>query len=750
MSAPPVFVSATSRDLGTARRAVFDALTTLGIPAVEQTHFPPDYQTIRDMLRAKIAGCGSVVHVAGRMYGGEPAPATGEPRRSYTQLEVDIADELGKPVFVFLAVDGFPFDDHPPEPDDLRQLQRDHHARLRGRPQKWEEVSSVHHLLYRVAVTPFPGLRRFADPHKPRNLPFDSLGDLFKGRDEFLLALWRSLEREPGRAAAVVAKQAIHGLGGVGKTRLAIEYAHRFADRYSALLFVSADGESALRAGLAGLCGPAVLNLPELEVRYTPGSPNLSEWQRRVEEEEVRAAAAVRWLVANPGWLLILDNVDAPEAARAVRELLPRVPGGHAVITSRLDRWWAGVQPLPLDVLGTGPAASYLLDRTRDGRRPTPTDPVDAAGLAADLGGLAVALEQAAGYVVANAESLAGYRAVLAGSAGLLDWHDDLLMEYPRPLAATWQTTVERLSAGGRGLLNVLAWLAPDPIPVDLVLASPAGDRAGGTRFDPGNGLEELTRYSLVKRSADKSAVTVHRLVQAVTRFRTPESDRRGWIEQAVRMMNRFVAGRTPGGGDRPPDAAVSAHGPSVLGHAGEAGIAADPAGRLLNEAGVFLLACGLRTSARAAPTHEPMFRYALAAAERGYGPDHPEAAVALNNLAWLLRSAGRPAAAEPLYRRALAIDERASGPHGPEAAVDLNNLAELLRDTGRAGEAGPLYARAVGILHHSRAADGHAHLNRAVALANYRLFLAERGLSEAEIVRRLADELGPDYDPAG
>ena len=97
---PRVFISATSRDLGSYRRAVSDVLVTLNALPVHQDHFPPDYRTVMEMLRARIASCDAVICLVGSVYGQEPLTrAADQPRRSYTQMEYEIAVELNKPVF---------------------------------------------------------------------------------------------------------------------------------------------------------------------------------------------------------------------------------------------------------------------------------------------------------------------------------------------------------------------------------------------------------------------------------------------------------------------------------------------------------------------------------------------------------------------------------------------------------------------------------------------------------------------------
>jgi tetratricopeptide (TPR) repeat protein len=138
----------------------------------------------------------------------------------------------------------------------------------------------------------------------------------------------------------------------------------------------------------------------------------------------------------------------------------------------------------------------------------------------------------------------------------------------------------------------------------------------------------------------------------------------------------------------------------------------------------------------------EPLYRRALAIDESSYGPDHPNVAIRLNNLAGLLQDTNRLSEAEPLFRRALAIAEKSYGPDHPEVATDLNNLAGLLRATNRLREAEPLYQRALGILVHFTRATGHQHPNFEATRANYVQALTELGRSEAEIEAALRSVL--------
>jgi tetratricopeptide (TPR) repeat protein len=126
-----VFISAVSRELGSVRKLVKKGLEDNDYHAVEQDNFPPDYRDLVDKLRERIASCDAVVHIAGHCFGAEPPQRPdGTPRRSDTQMEYDLAVELGKPVYVFLTADRFPTDPHEPEDEAQTRLQSEHRQRL--------------------------------------------------------------------------------------------------------------------------------------------------------------------------------------------------------------------------------------------------------------------------------------------------------------------------------------------------------------------------------------------------------------------------------------------------------------------------------------------------------------------------------------------------------------------------------------------------------------------------------------------
>jgi len=125
---PDVFISATSADLKSIRSIIKDTLLDKDYFPVEQSHFAPDYRSVKEMLYEKLKKCHALIHVVGLRYGAEPQNREDfEPRRSYTQMEYHIAKELGLKIYTFICPDSFPFDENvKPESPELQELQKEH------------------------------------------------------------------------------------------------------------------------------------------------------------------------------------------------------------------------------------------------------------------------------------------------------------------------------------------------------------------------------------------------------------------------------------------------------------------------------------------------------------------------------------------------------------------------------------------------------------------------------------------------
>lgn len=708
---PKIFISSTSQDLRSYRAVVTEWAKANGHEAVVMDEFPvaSDHTTIVQLLREQLDPCDAIIHLAGLYYGFEPTNRPdGVPRRSYTQLELGLAKDHGRQVFRFIARPGYEPDNEYSQSEEEADLQRQHRSRLMDGDKPFHEFTShdeLRSLLCRIDIK--------STLRKPQNLPV--VGSLFKGRDDFIEQLRSVLVNKPTHSAAVTAKQAIHGLGGVGKTRVAVEYARQFQHDYTALLFVTADSPANLDRNLANLCGALVLNLPE----------------QQEPKQELQVAAAVRWLRENSGWLLIVDNVDTPEAAEATEELLKRLNTGHVVVTSRLSEWGHALEELSLDVITEIAATEFLLERTNLKRKPEPTDYDHALSLAKDLGQLPLALEQAGAFIVKHRGGFHDYHIRWkTQEAKVLEWHDKRTMKYPASVATTWQTSFDLLSEDGRSLLNVLCWLAPDPIPLKMVQSLSAFE--GEDTIDIENGIANLADYSLVKWSGKGlNCVVVHRLVEEITRYRLPLAESPLWVKRALHMVNTFV--------DTSPEDLESwktiytpcgSHIKAVSHHADLHRISA-PTTRLMSSLARYYNRRGEFAEA------EPLMRRTLSIDEENADAVPRELAISVSDLGQLLAKTNRPKEAEPLLRRALSINEKHYGRDHSEIVNDLNRLGGLYYDTNRMEEAERLYRRALRIEEHCPAPDG---LSATTTQNNLALLLqATNRHREAEPLIRLA-----------
>jgi tetratricopeptide (TPR) repeat protein len=769
-----VFLSAVSSAFASARGALANDLQAHDVSVRIQRSFRHDdaAETLLHKLRNYIERCDVVVCLVGTRSGsGFPVAAeaaafpgilpAGMTEASYTQWEFFFARHFKRRCLVYFATADFR-PDAAAAAEDRPDLQAAFMAHVRSLGLQWTPVGGVHEFraeaMKDLLKAPLPPAltERLTERLAQRVilLPYPSLGTLFKGRDTFMQRLRASLTRPEGGTAAI-AGRAVHGLGGVGKTRAAVEYAWAHRADYCALALLDAETPEKLHSGIAALVGP--LRLPE----------------RTVPEEAARMEAALAWLNANPGWFLILDNIDSEPALDAANRLLGRLEGGHVVLTSRLSSGFSrGVERLDLDILTLDDAAAFLLEATGAGRRKAADDSAQARTLAGVLGQLALALEMAAATIEARGLGFAGYRTLWQGNrARVVGWADQKITGYHHAVAETWRTSVDQLSEAGRHLLERLAFLAPDPVPESLLEVPVPGAEA----VDTAAALDDLAAYSLVRRDIDSGTLLVHRLVQDVTRRGLDAAgtttarltEALGWIDAAftgdpqdVRTWERLdplaphaeaVAENADAAGIAEPTrqvmgqidmlfAAKALHGRAEVWSRRALAIAesnfqpADPriAIRLNN------LAQLLRDTNRLGEA-EPLMRRALGIDEASYGRDHPNVAIRLNNLAGLLRATNRLGEAEPLYRRALGIDEASYGRDDPALAIRLNNLAQLLRDTNRLGEAEPLMRRALAIFCALEAAIGRSHPSRGIAQGNHAGLLAAMGKSEAEICAAIA-----------
>ena len=471
------------------------------------------------------------------------------------------------------------------------------------------------------------------------------------GREELLTGLDVRLSGGDGPGPRIVV---LSGLGGAGKTSVAVEYAHRHLAEVGVAWQFTAEDPAVLAAGFGELAAQL-------------GARDLLDARDPVASVHgVLAALGV-------GWLLVFDN--APDRA-SVQTFVPPAGRGRVLVTSR-DPFWPPGQVLEVAVLGREVAAGFLVSRTGDADRRA------ALELADELGGLPLALEQAAAYIQATGNSLAGYLESLRRR------RPEMLARgeptgYGSTVAATWSLAFGRLeqsAPGAAGLLRLLACCAPEAVPLRLLLQPREGlaDQLGQDvapvlvpllhdQLAAGDAVAALRRYSLVSPPAD-GVVSVHRLVQAVTLDQMPADLAAAWRQAAAAVIEDAIPGDTDQPGLWPICAALLPHARVAL--------ADDSAGmaRIAN----YLGSSGSYAAAR------DLQRRILDARERVLGPEDPDTLAARHQLARWTGQAGDAAGARDLLAELLPVRERVLGPEHPDTLTTRQHVA---RWTGEAGDA--------------------------------------------------------------
>jgi len=565
------------------------------------------------------------------------------------------------------------------------------------------------------------------------NVPYPR-NPYFTGREDILKKLYDTFRT--GNTAAITQPQAISGLGGIGKTQSAVEYSYRYHNDYWAVLWVRSDTRQLLVSDFVVVAG--LLKLQEKDVQ---------DLNRVVE-------AVKLWLKEHRDWLLILDNADD---LAMVREFVPPVFGGHTLLTTRAQAMGRLAHRIEIEKMEPEEGALFLLRRACI---IVESDVLDKASeaernkakeISQEMDGLPLALDQAGAYIEETACGLADYLDLYQKhGATLLKRRGGLVADHPEPVATTWSLSfekVEQANPAAAELLRLCAFLAPDAIPEEIITKGapdlgPVLRPVAADPFELNAAIEELHKFSLVKRDPDVKTLTIHRLVQAVLKQSLNEQTQHEWAERTVRAVNRAFPDVT--------DVMLREQCERYLPHAlvcatviKEYSIEFAEASHLLNQTAYYL------DSRAQYPQAELLYWHALTIREQQLGPEHFHTALSLNNLALNYLTQGKYEQAEPLYQRALAIRQQQLGPEHPDTAQSLNNLAGLYHAQGKYEQAEPLYQRALAIYEKQL---GPEHPDTALGLNNLALlYLTQGQYEQAEplYLRALAiveQQLGPEH----
>jgi hypothetical protein len=344
------------------------------------------------------------------------------------------------------------------------------------------------------------------------NLPRRNLN--FTGRTKLLEGLHSTLQSSAGSAVTQAeATEAISGLGGIGKTQLALEYAHRYASDYDLIWWIGAEQPTTVIAALAELAG-------RLGIAERPDQAEMVDalW------EELRGRYR---------WLLVFDNAEQPEQ---LQPYLPPGGSGHVMVTSRWAAWGEWARPLHLGVLSREEAVAFLYKRIGA------QDEQAAGTLAEALGDLPLALAEAAAYIEQTQVSLDEYLELVQERAAEL-FGLDQPAGAERRVATVWSLSLERVqdeAPAAEALLQLCAFLASDDIPRSLPREHAAllPEELGHLARDLlayNKALGVLGRYSMA--TVTPAALGLHRLVQAVIRARLKDHEGR-WAQVAVELID--------------------------------------------------------------------------------------------------------------------------------------------------------------------------------------------------------------------
>jgi len=477
----------------------------------------------------------------------------------------------------------------------------------------------------------------------------------------------------------------VHGMGGVGKSLLAEEYALRYGAVFPGGVFwLSAFGNDDSKTGMGAAEREAAR---ELQIRQIASALKIPVDGRSPEEIE----GSLLWELGRRGdpFLWVVDDLPSGMDEGAVQRWLSPHPLGKTLITTRSPEYDSLGSQVRLDVLSPDEAYELLTMR----REPVGAEEeASARRIVQDLGyhSLAVDVAGAAIRVSSAVPPFADFEEELASSASdddVLEFAGELAGTLPHgheaSIASTFLRSIDRLeSEEGLDFLRLASRLAVAPIPATLISSvfsevDRLNERSGRRRADLAASRAE--RLSLAERAdGDEGAWSVHTLISRTMRFRDPKPERSEELQDAA------VEVLTAAFRESAEDPRDHAELEPVVAHARELVDKAD-------DLKTVYLAGWVAWYDRARGAYglaETLCRRVLETTRRVLGSEHPNTLTSMNNLAEMLRAQGDPVGAREIHEQVLKIARQVLGDEHPDTLASMNNLALTLRDLGDLGDA--------------------------------------------------------------
>jgi tetratricopeptide (TPR) repeat protein len=354
----------------------------------------------------------------------------------------------------------------------------------------------------------------------------------FTGRDSVLMSLYDML----AEASEAQLPLALCGLGGIGKTQMAVEYTYRSREMYQAVFWARADPYDTLVADFVDIA--SILHLPEQE------EPNTNKLIHAVKH----------WFMSHTDWLLVFDNVENLDH---IAPFLPLNRQGHILFTTRTQVVGTHAEKIDVDKMNLEEGITFFLRRAKKMKRTMSLENADARQrklaekLVREVDGLPLALDQAGAYIEEDGCTITEYLELYRKQREtLLKQRGTVNSGHPESVVTTFQLSFERVHQKNRiatDILRFLAFVHPDAISEELLRADSTDLNMHSYRMkvDPitfHNALGELLKYSLIRRLSDIRMLTIHRLVQQVIQDDMKESDRKEWAQIATGCVYETMA----------------------------------------------------------------------------------------------------------------------------------------------------------------------------------------------------------------